>query len=131
MVLYLTYWFPSNRRARMMAFLIAGNPISGIVGGPLSGYILHYFAHGTRIAGWQWLFIIESIPALVLGVVLAKKIRPIESCRYADTPGCLRTVSCKPIRDVISISSCMTVPQTAIPESQEFVETGRPTFSNP
>jgi D-galactonate transporter len=70
MVLYLTYWFPSNRRAKMMAFLMAGNPISGIVGGPLSGYILHYFAHGTRIAGWQWLFIIESIPALVLGVVM-------------------------------------------------------------
>ena len=70
MVLYLTYWFPSNRRAKMMAFLMAGNPISGIVGGPLSGYILHYFAPGTRIAGWQWLFIIESIPALVLGVVM-------------------------------------------------------------
>jgi D-galactonate transporter len=70
MVLYLTYWFPSNRRAKMMAFLMAGNPISGIVGGPLSGYILHYFAHGTLIAGWQWLFIIESIPALVLGVVM-------------------------------------------------------------
>ena len=70
MVLYLTYWFPSNRRAKMMAFLMAGNPISGIVGGPLSGYILHYFAHGARIAGWQWLFIIESIPALVLGVVM-------------------------------------------------------------
>ena len=70
MVLYLTYWFPSNRRAKMMAFLMAGNPISGIVGGPLSGYILHYFAHRTQIAGWQWLFIIESIPALVLGVVM-------------------------------------------------------------
>jgi D-galactonate transporter len=70
MVLYLTYWFPSNRRAKMMAFLMAGNPISGIIGGPLSGYILHYFAHGTRLAGWQWLFIIESIPALVLGIVM-------------------------------------------------------------
>ena len=70
MVLYLTYWFPSHRRARMMAFLMAGNPISGIVGGPLSGYILHYFAHSTVIAGWQWLFIIEAIPAVVLGFVL-------------------------------------------------------------
>jgi D-galactonate transporter len=70
MVLYLTYWFPSNRRAKMMALLMAGNPISGIVGGPLSGYILHYFAHSTRIAAWQWLFIIESIPALVMGVIM-------------------------------------------------------------
>ena len=70
MVLYLTYWFPSNRRAKMMALLMAGNPISGIIGGPLSGYILHHFAHSTTIKGWQWLFIIEAIPAVILGVVI-------------------------------------------------------------
>lgn len=70
MVLYLTYWFPSNRRAKMMALLMAGNPISGIAGGPLSGYILHRFARSSGLAGWQWLFILEAIPAVVLGVAM-------------------------------------------------------------
>ncbi len=70
MILYLTYWFPSNRRAKMMAILMAGNPVSGIIGGPLSGYILHYFSGIRHVAGWQWLFIIEAMPAVVLGVII-------------------------------------------------------------
>ena len=70
MVLYLTYWFPSHRRAKMMAFLMAGNPISGIVGGPLSGYILRNFGGIHKMAGWQWLFIIEAVPAVILGLVM-------------------------------------------------------------
>jgi D-galactonate transporter len=70
MILYLTYWFPSYRRAKMMALLMAGNPVSGIVGGPLSGYILRYFSGSQGVAGWQWLFIIEAMPAIVLGVII-------------------------------------------------------------
>jgi D-galactonate transporter len=70
MLLYFTYWFPSHRRARIMALLMAGNPVSGIVGGPLSGYILHHFPAGGRIAGWQWLFFLEAVPAVVLGIVV-------------------------------------------------------------
>jgi D-galactonate transporter len=70
MILYLTYWFPSNRRAKMMAILMAGNPVSGIIGGPLSGYILRYFSGIRHVAGWQWLFIIEAMPAVVLGVII-------------------------------------------------------------
>jgi len=70
MILYLTYWFPSHRRAKMMSLLMAGNPVSGIIGGPLSGYILHHFSGSRGVAGWQWLFIIEAMPAVVLGVVI-------------------------------------------------------------
>ena len=70
MILYLTYWFPSHRRAKMMSLLMAGNPVSGIIGGPLSGYILHHFSGSRTVAGWQWLFIIEAMPAVVLGVVI-------------------------------------------------------------
>lgn len=70
MILYLTYWFPSHRRARMMAILVAGNPVSGIIGGPLSGYILHHFGGSQRVAGWQWLFMIEAAPAVILGVII-------------------------------------------------------------
>jgi len=70
LVLYLTYWFPAQRRGKMVAFLMAGNPVSGIVGGPVSGLILQRLAGHGGMAGWQWLFIIEALPALVLGVVI-------------------------------------------------------------
>jgi glycolate oxidase iron-sulfur subunit len=70
MILYLTYWFPSHRRAHMVAILLAGSAVSGIVGGPLSGYIMHSMAGAHGIAGWQWLFILEAIPAVVLGIVI-------------------------------------------------------------
>jgi D-galactonate transporter len=111
MVLYLTYWFPSHRRARMMAFLMAGNPISGIIGGPLSGYILHHFAHSTRLAGWQWLFIIEAVPALVLGVVMffylddrvahARWLSPVE--KEAVAAEIARESSSKTLRSAASV----------------------------
>ncbi|KAF1058437.1 MFS transporter [Burkholderia gladioli] len=70
MILYLTYWFPSHRRGKMVAVLMAGNPVSGIVGGPLSGYIMHAFNGAAGHAGWQWLFVVEALPAIVLGVVI-------------------------------------------------------------
>ena len=70
MILYLTYWFPSHRRANRVAMLVAGVPVSGIIGGPMSGFILHHFAASQGVAGWQWLFILEAIPAVILGLVI-------------------------------------------------------------
>lgn len=70
MILYLTYWFPSHRRGKMMAVLTAGNPVSGMLGGPLSGFIMHSFSGVAGHAGWQWLFIIEAVPAVLLGVIV-------------------------------------------------------------
>jgi D-galactonate transporter len=70
MILYLTYWFPAHRRAAMVALLMAGNPVSGIIGGPLSGFILHHFTNTKGFAGWQWLFILEAIPAILFGAVI-------------------------------------------------------------
>jgi D-galactonate transporter len=70
MILYLTYWFPSHRRAKMVAILMAGNPSSGIIGGPVSGFILRHFAGSHGVAGWQWLFIIEAIPAVLFALVI-------------------------------------------------------------
>jgi D-galactonate transporter len=68
-VLYLTYWFPAARRSRMNALFMIGIPIAGVVGGPLSGWILQAFngAHGW--ASWQWLFLLEALPSFVLGVI--------------------------------------------------------------
>lgn len=70
MILYLTYWFPSHRRANMVAILLAGSAVSGIIGGPVSGYIMRFFAGTHGITGWQWLFILEALPAVLLGVVV-------------------------------------------------------------
>ncbi|MFJ3371520.1 MFS transporter [Pseudomonas sp. NPDC086251] len=69
-VLYLTLWFPAHRRGKMVALLMAGNPVSGILSGLVSGYILHTMNAVHGLAGWQWLFIIEAAPALILGVVV-------------------------------------------------------------
>jgi D-galactonate transporter len=69
-ILYLTYWFPSHRRGRVTAWFMAGNPISGIIGGPLSGLVMKLLAGSLGLSGWQWLFIIEAFPAIVMGIVV-------------------------------------------------------------
>jgi D-galactonate transporter len=68
-VLYLTYWFPASRRGRKNALFMIGIPIAGVVGGPLSGWIMNHFAGTHGWYGWQWLFLLEAIPSLILGVV--------------------------------------------------------------
>lgn len=68
-VLYLTYWFPAQRRSRMNALFMIGIPIAGVVGGPLSGDILNALNGANGWSGWQWLFLLEAIPSLILGVV--------------------------------------------------------------
>ena len=67
-IYYLTTWYPSPRRARIIALFMTGIPISSVVGGPISGGILHACTGAGRLAGWQWLFLLEAIPAVVLGV---------------------------------------------------------------
>ncbi|MFI9731071.1 MFS transporter [Streptomyces sp. NPDC052092] len=68
-ILYLTYWFPNNRRARVMALFLCGSPIAGALGSPLSGWILQGMDKVAGMGGWQWLFLIEGLPSVVLGVV--------------------------------------------------------------
>jgi sugar phosphate permease len=68
MLLYLTYWVPLNRRARFNALFTASIPLAGIIGGPLSGAIMHACDGMAGMKGWQWLFIIEGLPACLLGV---------------------------------------------------------------
>ncbi|WP_118180462.1 MFS transporter [Paraburkholderia phosphatilytica] len=70
MILYLTYWFPSHRRGRMVAILMAGIPVSGLLGGPLSGFLMHALNGAGGLEGWQWLFIVEALPSALLGVVV-------------------------------------------------------------
>jgi sugar phosphate permease len=69
-LLYLSYWIPSSRRAGAMALFLSAMAISGIVGGPISGGIIEAFDGLWGLHGWQWLFIVEGLPACVLGVVV-------------------------------------------------------------
>ena len=70
-ILYLKNWFPASARARTVARFMTAGPLSGVVGGPVSGALLNLH-HQLGLAGWQWLFLIEGVPAIFLGgVVLA------------------------------------------------------------
>src|SRR5713226_8146864 len=69
MILYLTYWFPANERARAVALFMTANAFAGIVGGPLAGALLTMGGIGG-LGGWQWLFFVEGISAVVIGVVV-------------------------------------------------------------
>ncbi|REE07332.1 MFS transporter [Paraburkholderia sp. BL27I4N3] len=69
-ILYLTYWFPSARRARMVAVFYTAVAASGIVGGPAAGWIMAHFAGFHGLAGWQWLFILEGVPAVLLAAAV-------------------------------------------------------------
>lgn len=69
-ILYLTYWFPSQRRGRITALFMTGIALAGVIGGPLSGYIMKAFDGANGWAGWQWMFLLEGVPAIVLGVIV-------------------------------------------------------------
>jgi D-galactonate transporter len=69
-LLYLTYWYPASRRGRITAIFLAAIPVSSIIGGPVSGWILSALSGAHGLSGWQWLFIVETIPSLVLGIAI-------------------------------------------------------------
>jgi D-galactonate transporter len=69
-ILYLTYWYPAHRRCKMVALFMTANPVSGVIGGPLSGWILATFAGVGGLAGWQWLFVLEAIPSILVGILV-------------------------------------------------------------
>jgi len=65
MILYLRQWFPARARARAVAWFMTANPLAGVIGSPISGALLGL--HGAGLAGWQWLFLVEGMPAIILG----------------------------------------------------------------
>ena len=67
-ILYLTYWFPSRRRGEMVALFMLAIALTGVIGAPLSGWILHEFSGAAGLKGWQMLFLLEGIPSIVLGM---------------------------------------------------------------
>jgi MFS transporter, ACS family, tartrate transporter len=68
-ILYLTYWFPQAHRARAVALFMLATPVAGLIGSPVSGWLLGL--HSVfGLSGWQWLFVLEGLPAVALGVVV-------------------------------------------------------------
>ncbi|HDR9875927.1 TPA: MFS transporter [Burkholderia cenocepacia] len=68
-VLYLTYWFPANRRAAAISVFFAGVAVAGVLGGLLSGWIMRDMSGVLGLHGWQWMFAIEGAPAILLAFV--------------------------------------------------------------
>jgi len=69
-ILYLTYWYPADRRARITAMFMTGIAIAGVIGGPVSGIIMKYTDGIYGWQGWQWMFLLEGLPSVALGVVV-------------------------------------------------------------
>jgi ACS family tartrate transporter-like MFS transporter len=67
LIVYLTHWFGSRDRSRAIACLYAANPAAALIGSPVAGWLLG--VHWQSLAGWHWLFILEGIPAIVVGII--------------------------------------------------------------
>lgn len=69
-VLYLTYWIPPSRHGKALALFFIAVPVAGVLGGPLSGWILQSFHDFGGLRPWQWMFLIEGLPTVILGFVV-------------------------------------------------------------
>ncbi|MFO0843573.1 MAG: MFS transporter [Gemmataceae bacterium] len=80
-ILYLTYWFPSRERAGATAYFMFAIALASVFGNPLSGSIMQYLGGAVGLQGWQWLFVLEGLPSIVLGVVVLYRLpdRPADA----------------------------------------------------
>jgi MFS family permease len=69
-ILYLTYWFPPQRRGRMTTLFMTATAVSGIIGGPLSGWILSAFHGYHGWSGWRWMYLLEGLPSVLVGLLV-------------------------------------------------------------
>jgi len=68
-IFYLTLWFPAVYRARIVGYFMAAIPLSTVIGAPISGALL-YLHGGLGLVGWQWLFIVEAVPSIILAGIV-------------------------------------------------------------
>lgn len=81
-IFYLTFWFPQKLRGRIMAIFLSATAIAGVIGAPLSGWIMSSFNGVNGWNGWQWMFLLEGLPPVFLGIAAAFLL--------ADTPADVR-----------------------------------------
>lgn len=67
-IFYLTLWYPSSMRASRTAWFMAAVPLAGVIGNPISGLIMETLSGTAGMAGWQWLFLVEGIPSILVGI---------------------------------------------------------------
>jgi ACS family tartrate transporter-like MFS transporter len=70
MIFFMTLWFPRQYRARMFGTFNIAVPLSSVIGAPVSGLVIEYLNGAQGLAGWQWMFILEALPAIIMGVVV-------------------------------------------------------------
>lgn len=68
-ILYLTFWYTRKHRAKMIAAFMTAIPLSGIIGGPISGWLLERMSAVGGLHGWQWLYVFEALPSIVAGII--------------------------------------------------------------
>jgi MFS family permease len=80
-ILFLTYWFTASERARWVGVFMAAIPLSSVVGAVISGLILDAFDGVMGLGGWQWLFVIEGVPSVLVGLLVLSYLtdRPSEA----------------------------------------------------
>jgi MFS family permease len=74
LVLYFNYWLPPGRQGRVFSILMAAQPVSFVLGLPLSGWLLDTLDGALGFAGWRWMIVLEAVPAILLGLVVARTL---------------------------------------------------------
>jgi D-galactonate transporter len=119
-IYYLSQWFPASTRARIVAPFMTGIAASGVIGGPLSGWILGTMQGVNGWAGWQWLFLLEGIPSVAMGiavyVLLADDIQSATWLSDAEKATLIRTRDAERVAGarVLSIGETLRSPRVLL-----------------
>jgi D-galactonate transporter len=85
-IYYLTRWYPSERRGRATSQFLTAIALAGVIGGPLSGWVLRDTNGAMGLAGWQWMFLIEGIPSILAGLFLLRFLDDkVEDAKWLTT----------------------------------------------
>jgi D-galactonate transporter len=85
-IYYLTKWYPAERRGRATALFLTAIAIAGVVGGPISGWIMRDMAGVGGLAGWKWLFLIEGMPSILVGLLVLRYLDDsVEDAKWLNT----------------------------------------------
>jgi ACS family tartrate transporter-like MFS transporter len=113
-ILYLRNWFPAGARARAAAWFLTANPLAGVVGGPISGALLGL--HHLGLAGWQWMFILEGVPAVLLAIVVFLTLKD-----HPDDANWLRADEKAWLVDALERERAQHAPATRVRDWESFL----------
>jgi MFS family permease len=114
-VFYLSLWLPAKRRAEAVAFFMIGSIISGVVGGPLSGWLMTSFDGAGGWRGWQWMLVVEGVPSTLFGIFLLFVL--------ADRPTDAKWLTAKEIAYITEVLAAEDNAARTISRSHTFLKT--------